>query len=63
VDYGHDFIIEIPMNVQGLVNLGGIESPGLTAAPAISLRIIELLEDGQPWSAAETPTAPPRQRC
>jgi glycerol-3-phosphate dehydrogenase len=45
VDYGHDFIIEIPKNVLGLVNLGGIESPGLTAAPAIALRIIDLLKD------------------
>jgi glycerol-3-phosphate dehydrogenase len=45
VDYGHDFILEIPKNVQGLVNLGGIESPGLTAAPAIALRIIDLLKD------------------
>ena len=45
VDYGHDFIIEIPKDVQGLVNLGGIESPGLTAAPAIALRIIDLLKD------------------
>jgi len=31
--------------VQGLVNLGGIESPGLTSAPAIALRVIELLKD------------------
>jgi glycerol-3-phosphate dehydrogenase len=45
VEYGHDFIIEIPKGVQGLVNLGGIESPGLTAAPAIALRIIDLLKD------------------
>jgi glycerol-3-phosphate dehydrogenase len=45
VDYGHDFILEIPKSVQGLVNLGGIESPGLTAAPAIALRIIDLLKD------------------
>ncbi len=45
VDYEHDFIIEIPQAIQGLVNLGGIESPGLTAAPAIALRVIELLKD------------------
>jgi glycerol-3-phosphate dehydrogenase len=41
----NDFIIEIPAEPQGLVNLGGIESPGLTAAPAIALRVIELLSD------------------
>ncbi|MGA9398965.1 MAG: NAD(P)/FAD-dependent oxidoreductase [Anaerolineaceae bacterium] len=45
VDYGHDFVIEIPREVKGLVNLGGIESPGLTAAPAIALRVVELLKD------------------
>ena len=45
VDYDHDFVIEIPQQVQGLVNLGGIESPGLTAAPAIAEMVVELLKD------------------
>ena len=45
VDYGNDFVIEIPQQVQGLVNLGGIESPGLTAAPAIAEMVVELLKD------------------
>jgi len=45
VDYQHDFIIEVPSSVQGLVNLGGIESPGLTSAPTIALRVIELMKD------------------
>lgn len=45
VDYNQDFIIEIPENVQGLVNLGGIESPGFTSAPAIAVKVIELLQD------------------
>ena len=65
VNYGHDFIIEIPKNVQGLVNLGGIESPGLTAAPAIALRVVELLKDAgeklvekKDWN----PIRPPRPR-
>ena len=44
VAYHRDFIIEIPREVSGLVNLGGIESPGLTAAPAIAERVIELLQ-------------------
>jgi glycerol-3-phosphate dehydrogenase len=44
VAYHRDFIIEIPREVNGLVNLGGIESPGLTAAPAIAERVIELLQ-------------------
>jgi glycerol-3-phosphate dehydrogenase len=49
VEYGHDFIIEIPSKVHGLVNLGGIESPGLTSSPAIAQRVVELLRDaGEP---------------
>jgi glycerol-3-phosphate dehydrogenase len=44
IHYNQDFIIEIPEKVQGLVNLGGIESPGFTAAPALAVRAIELLE-------------------
>lgn len=65
VNYIGDFVIEIPQPVRGLVNLGGIESPGLTAAPAIALYVIELLRD-----AGETlvekpdwqPIRPPRPR-
>jgi glycerol-3-phosphate dehydrogenase len=45
VDYSHDFVIEIPKEVHGLVNLGGIESPGLTSAPAIAQRVVDLLKD------------------
>jgi glycerol-3-phosphate dehydrogenase len=43
--HNHDFIIEIPAEVRGLVNLGGIESPGLTAAPAIAQMVIDLMAD------------------
>jgi glycerol-3-phosphate dehydrogenase len=46
INYAHDFVIEIPSHVQGLVNLGGIESPGFTSSPAIAMRVIELLKDG-----------------
>ena len=45
IDYNQDFIIEIPREVKGLVNLGGIESPGFTAAPGLALKVIELLEE------------------
>lgn len=45
VNYKHDFVIEIPQQVSGLVNLGGIESPGLTSSPAIAERVVELLKD------------------
>ena len=44
VDYSHDFVIEIPNAIQGLVNLGGIESPGLTSSPAIAVRVVDLLK-------------------
>jgi glycerol-3-phosphate dehydrogenase len=45
VNYQNDYIIEIPEEIQGLVNLGGIESPGLASSPAIAQRVINLLKD------------------
>ncbi|MCR4427828.1 MAG: NAD(P)/FAD-dependent oxidoreductase [Caldiserica bacterium] len=45
IKYNHDYIIEIPSEVKGLVNLGGIESPGLVSSPAIATRVVELLKD------------------
>lgn len=45
VDYSSDFVVEIPEGVGGLVNLGGIESPGLTSSPAIALHVIALLRE------------------
>ncbi len=42
-----DFIIEIPDKIKGLVNLGGIESPGLVSAPAIAEKVIELLKEAK----------------
>ncbi len=49
INYNADFVIEIPAGVAGLVNLGGIESPGLTSAPAIAQRVVDLLKDaGEP---------------
>jgi glycerol-3-phosphate dehydrogenase len=65
VNYTGDFVIEIPREVKGLVNLGGIESPGLTSAPAIALYVIELLTaageklvERDDWQ----PIRPPRPR-
>ncbi len=40
---GEDFIIG-PSNKKGFINVGGIQSPGLTAAPAIARRVAEILE-------------------
>lgn len=45
IKYNHDYIIEIPKEVKGFVNLGGIESPGLVSSPAIATRVVELLKD------------------
>ena len=45
VAYNKDFIIEIPNNIDGFVNLGGMESPALTAAPAIAEKVVALLQD------------------
>ena len=45
VNYHNDFVIERAAEVEGLINLAGIESPGLTAAPAIAQRVTELLKD------------------
>lgn len=45
IKYNHDYIIEIPSEVKGFVNLGGIESPGLVSSPAIATRVVELLKD------------------
>ncbi|MGI6376788.1 MAG: NAD(P)/FAD-dependent oxidoreductase [Anaerolineae bacterium] len=41
-----DFVIEAPHETPGLVVLAGIESPGLTAAPAIAGHVVELLREG-----------------
>jgi glycerol-3-phosphate dehydrogenase len=40
-----DFVIEIPPEPGGLLVLAGIESPGLTASPAIAEHVVELLGD------------------
>ncbi|MCB2100320.1 MAG: NAD(P)/FAD-dependent oxidoreductase [Rhodobacterales bacterium] len=41
---GEDFIIG-PTAVKGFINVAGIQSPGLTAAPAIAVRVAEILRD------------------
>jgi len=45
IKYGKDYIVEIPDKVQGFVNLGGIESPGLTSSPAIAADLVQMLKD------------------
>ncbi len=39
----HDFIIEKSKSEHKLINVAGIESPGLTASPAIAKRVVEIL--------------------
>lgn len=40
---GHEFIIEEVKDVPGFFDCAGIESPGLTSAPAIGIRLAELV--------------------
>ena len=65
VDYKADFMIEASSDLKGLINVAGIESPGLTSSPAIAEYVIEVLKE-----AGETlkekpdwnPIRPPRPR-
>ena len=38
-----DFVIESTKEVEGFVNVAGIQSPGITAVPAIAKRVVELI--------------------
>ena len=40
-----DFIIEESKEAKGFINVAGIESPGLSAAPAIAEYVVDLLRD------------------
>ena len=40
-----DFVIQEEKRVPGFINLMGIESPGLTASPAIAERVLDILAD------------------
>lgn len=43
--YEEDFIIERSTKVRNLIHVAGIQSPGLTAAPAFSLDVAEMAKD------------------
>lgn len=40
-----DFVIEESKEVEGFINLMGIESPGLTSAPAIAEMVVEMINE------------------
>ncbi len=42
---GKDFIIDKPGQVEGLLNVAGIDSPGLSSAPAIAKYVINKIND------------------
>ncbi|ADQ15050.1 NAD(P)/FAD-dependent oxidoreductase [Halanaerobium hydrogeniformans] len=44
-DQSEDFVIEAAENVKGFVNVAGIQSPGLSSAPAIADLTAEILEE------------------
>jgi len=41
---GGDFIIQPSAKIRGFINIAGIDSPGLTAAPAIAMMVAEILK-------------------
>jgi glycerol-3-phosphate dehydrogenase len=43
-NWNKDFLIEHSASARGLINLGGIESPGFASAPAIAERIVGMLK-------------------
>lgn len=42
---GHEFIVEELLDSKGFIDVLGIESPGLTSAPAIGVMVADLLKD------------------
>ncbi len=42
---GEDFIIRYEDDVPGFINVAGIQSPGLTASPAIALMVCDILKN------------------
>lgn len=56
----HEFIIGMPEDAPGFVDVAGIESPGLSSAPAIGLRVAEIVRD---WlSLRENPGFNPNRK-
>ena len=45
-----DFIIEPAKTVKGMINVAGIQSPGLTSAPAIAAMVESVGSRAESWS-------------
>lgn len=57
-----DFLVELPGDPGGLVVLAGIDSPGLTAAPAIAQYVVDLLREAG-LDLTPNPTFNPERRA
>ena len=40
----HDFVVEESKTAKGFINMAGIKSPGLSSAPALAERVVEILK-------------------
>lgn len=49
-----DFVISHDKYVRGLINVGGIESPGLASAPGIARYVLDLVHELLPLNAKKT---------
>ena len=58
----HDFVICAEDSVPGLINLIGIESPGLTASVPIARRVCGMINDMEITSSEQTAVAAPAVR-
>ena len=58
-----DFIIEEVPGSKGFIDVAGIESPGLTAAPAISVYVLELLRNSGAMLVEKTTFHPIRRKA
>lgn len=45
VDQSDDFIIGLSKKAKGLINVAGIQSPGLSSAPAISEMVVDMIKN------------------
>lgn len=56
-----DFIVEESKQVKSFINVAGIESPGLTAAPAIAVYVVELVTEATGLKLKRNPNFNPER--